>query len=444
MARILIVDDDFAFRGSLAEMLLDLGHDVMEADNTKAGLRYLATACVDAAIVDLRMPEEDGLVFLRRASTISTVPCIMLTAYAGSDNTIEAMRLGAFDHLTKPVVRATLVGALERALRKMPAVIDDSSTVSQQMLDHNLLVGSSEVMREVFKHIGLAANSGATVLILGETGTGKEVVAKALHRNSQRAKRPFVAVNCAAIPAELIESELFGHVKGAFTGATATRIGRFQEADGGTLFLDEIGDMAVSTQAKILRVLQERELTPVGGGEVVRVDVRIIAATHRNLSKEIKEGRFREDLWYRLQVLPIRIPALRERLSDILQIAEHFLGLLGGDTPKRITPAAAKSLLDYSWPGNVRELRNTIERAAILSHGQFIDAEHIGLSSEPAVAKGVAIDWDGRLDEAVAHVELAMIERALRATDGNRAEAARRLGISRQQLYRKFDEFGMQ
>ena len=447
MARILIVDDDVAFRSSLAETVGDLGHEVLEAGSTAAGLRLLSAHAIDAAIVDLRMPEEDGLVFLQRAPAIAAIPCIMLTAYASGDNTIEAIRLGAFDHLTKPVPRTALVETLERALRQSTAASDSSAApdaASAAASERNQLVGDSEAMRQVFKQIGRAATSDATVLILGETGTGKELVARALHRNGSRAGRPFVAVNCAAIPAELIESELFGHVKGAFSGATQHRMGRFQEADGGTLFLDEIGDMALPTQAKILRVLQERELTPVGGSQSLRVDVRVIAATHRDLPQEIREGRFREDLWYRLQVVPIMVPPLRERPGDILAIAEHFLRQHGGDSPRRISAAAARRLLQHAWPGNVRELRNTMERAAVMSHGSCIEAEHLALPTLSATspAQGMQIDWDGPLAAAVAQVERLMLERALAAANGNRAEAARRLGISRQQLYRKLEEAG--
>ncbi|MBP0600656.1 sigma-54-dependent Fis family transcriptional regulator [Herbaspirillum sp. LeCh32-8] len=442
MARILIVDDDAAFRQSLAEMLQDLGHEALEAGSTGAGLTLLAHARADLVIVDLNMPDEDGLVFLRRASALSSAPCVMLTAYASSDNTIEAIRLGAFDHLTKPVARATLVEMLARGLRQAPQGQADDA-LEQGSHDRHQLVGDSEAMREVFKTIGRAADSDATVLVTGETGTGKELVARALHRNGRRAPRPFVAVNCAAIPAELIESELFGHVKGAFSGAVGERLGCFREADGGTLFLDEIGDMALTTQAKILRALQEREITPVGGSRPVRVDVRIVAATHRDLQEDMREGRFREDLWYRLQVLPIRVPALRERLGDILPIAEHFLRLLDAAAPKRMSPAAARLLLAHSWPGNVRELRNTMERAAILSRGRYIDADDVGLPADAGRPGMPGIDWSGTLAQAVGAVERAMIERALRVADGNRAEAARSLGISRQQLYRKLDELGL-
>ena len=450
MASILIIDDDAEFRASLADMLHDLGHTVLEAEATEPGLQRLRTEVVDVAIVDLRLPGEDGLAFLRRAEPVSTVPCIMLTAYASGGNTIEAMRLGAFDHLTKPVARTTLIETLARALQQrsiaQAEVAPAGSAADHAPADPYELVSSSEAMRQVFKRVGLAACSEATVLILGETGTGKELVARALHRNSARAAKPFVAVNCAAIPAELMESELFGHVKGAFTGAVGERIGRFREAQGGTLFLDEIGDMPLSTQAKILRVLQERELTPVGGTHVIPVDVRIAAATHHDLPTAVKEGRFREDLWYRLQVVPVVLPPLRDRPGDVLLLAEHFLRLIGGDTPKRLTPAAARLLVAHPWPGNVRELRNAMERAAILSQGQVIDADQISLQANPAGAANSTrpdIDWDGGMAAAVACVEREMILRALAKAVGNRADAARRLGLSRQQLYRKLAEFGI-
>ncbi len=443
MARILIVDDDTAFRESLAEMLGDLGHGVSQAPTVAAGLQILQAGSVDAAIVDLRMPGEDGLAFLRKARGLSRAPCIMLTAYASGGNTIEAMRLGAFDHLTKPIARTALVEALDRALQGAGPAQDsgDGQAGQPQMHDDGELVSGSEAMRQVFKRIGLAADSDATVLVLGETGTGKELVARALHRNSARAERPFVAVNCAAIPAELMESELFGHVKGAFTGAVSDRAGRFREAQGGTLFLDEVGDMPLPTQAKILRALQEREITPVGASRALPVNVRIIAATHRDLPAAVRQGSFREDLWYRLQVVPVHLPPLRERLGDVLLLAEHFLRQGGGASPKRLGADAARLLLAHDWPGNVRELRNAMERAALLCPGPVIGPEHIGL--QPAAANGPAIDWNGPLAPAVAQLEREMVTRALAATMGNRAEAARRLGLSRQQLYRKLAEFGL-
>jgi transcriptional regulator with PAS, ATPase and Fis domain len=289
------------------------------------------------------------------------------------------------------------------------------------------------------------------VLVLGETGTGKELVAQALHQNSARAAGPFVAVNCAAIPAELLESELFGHVKGAFSGATADRPGRFREADGGTLFLDEIGDMALPTQAKILRVLQEREVTPLGARHSQQVDLRIVAATHRDLEAEVAAGTFRADLWYRLQVITIALPPLRERAGDVTLLAAHFLRGQAGGHAKRLSEPALRALEAHDWPGNVRELRNTMQRAMALSEGDLIEIEHLGLGAVrqagaatlPAAA-GADIDWDGTLERALAQVELAMLRRALDAAAGNRSEAARRLGLSRQQLYRKLAQYRME
>ena len=470
MAVILIIDDDAAFRVTLAETLEDLGHSVRQAASCEAGLRALADGGVAVAIVDLRLPGDDGLAFLRAAPDIAPgVPCMMLTAYASGANTIEAMRLGAFDHLTKPLGRAALTHALDRALKAgadaaqampaTPAANDDDSGD-----DH--MLSNSEGMRAIFKRIGLVADSDNSVLVLGETGTGKELVAQALHHNSARARGPFVAVNCAAIPSELLESELFGHVKGAFSGATSDRPGRFREADGGTLFLDEIGDMALPTQAKILRVLQEREVTPLGARHALPVDLRIVAATHRDLEAEVAAGAFRADLWYRLQVITIMLPPLRERDGDVALLAAHFLQRHAGERGKRLGEAASRALQEHDWPGNVRELRNTMRRAIALSEGDVIEVEHLGLggarhtaaasvsmsSAAPtttmataAVDAGIAgIDWDGTLESALEQVELAMLNRALDAAAGNRSEAARRLGLSRQQLYRKLAQYGLE
>jgi len=456
MAMILIVDDDAAFRATLAETLEDLGHDVRQAASCEAGLRALAEGGVAAAIVDLRLPGDDGLAFLRAAPAIAPgVPCLMLTAYASGSNTIEAMRLGAFDHLTKPLGREALTAALGRALKagaqaahKTPGTPAPDGDL---YIDEKIL-SNSEEMRTIFKRIGLVADSDNSVLVLGETGTGKELVAQALHQNSARAAGPFVAVNCAAIPAELLESELFGHVKGAFSGATADRPGRFREADGGTLFLDEIGDMALPTQAKILRVLQEREVTPLGARHSQQVDLRIVAATHRDLEAEVAAGTFRADLWYRLQVITIALPPLRERAGDVTLLAAHFLRGQAGGHAKRLSEPALRALEAHDWPGNVRELRNTMQRAMALSEGDLIEIEHLGLGAVrqagaaaalPAAA-GTNIDWDGTLERALAQVELAMLRRALDAAAGNRSEAARRLGLSRQQLYRKLAQYQME
>jgi DNA-binding NtrC family response regulator len=346
------------------------------------------------------------------------------------------MRLGAADHLAKPIGREDLKALLARML-SAPAPVPLSPVA-----DDDELVGSGSAMREVQKTIGLLADSDSTVLISGETGTGKEVVARAIHRHGRRAKAPFVAVNCAAIPGELLESLLFGHVRGAFTGAFADRAGSFQEAGGGTLFLDEIGDMDPAMQAKLLRVLQERVVTPVGG-RPMPIDVRVVAATHRDLPSAVRAGHFRQDLYYRLGVVPLRLPPLRERLADIVPLAEHFLALVaGGGEPKRLSSDAASRLLIHSWPGNVRELRNAMERAAVLVRRPVVTAADLDFLNTSGPLPNT--DWlAGTLPEAVARLEAEIIRRALVSAGGNRARAAERLGIRRQLLYDKIARYGL-
>jgi DNA-binding NtrC family response regulator len=331
------------------------------------------------------------------------------------------------------VPMAVLVGHKADA---RPASVDES--------EGETLVGSSEAMRRVQKTIGLAADSDATVLVLGETGTGKEMVARALHDHGRRKAKPFIAVNCAAIPGDLLESELFGHVKGAFTGAASDRTGAFREANGGTLLLDEIGDMPPTMQAKILRVLQDKVVMPVGGRPAA-VDIRVIAATHRDLTEWIAEGRFREDLYYRLNIVRITLPPLRERLADILPLAEHFLRAVSAQAPKQLTAQAAARLLSRGWPGNVRELKNVIERANVFVRGNIIDAGDLDLASDiPRTSFAGPVDWlAGDLPTALARLEEAMIRRALDSCGGNRAEAARRLNVHRQLLYAKMQRYGL-
>jgi DNA-binding NtrC family response regulator len=438
MPTILIVDDDAALRDGLAETLTDLGHIAEQAANGEAALARLARGRVDAVLLDLRMPGLDGMEVLRRLRAQPDAPPVaVLTAVPTAGNTIEAMRLGAVDHLAKPIGRADVADLLARMLPDNgPARPASPATAEED------IVGSSAALRDVQKAIGMLADADTTVLITGETGTGKEVVARAIHRHGRRGARPFVAVNCAAIPAELLESQLFGHVRGAFTGAVADRAGSFREADGGTLFLDEIGDMDATLQAKLLRVLQDRVVAPLGGRPVA-VDVRILAATHRDLALAVREGRFREDLFYRLGVVPLALPPLRDRLADILPLAEHFLALTGGTQPRRLSAEAAGLLLAHPWPGNVRELRNAMERVAALARRPVIAAADLAFLG--SAAKPPETDWlDGELPDAVARLETAMIRRALTACAGNRAEAARRLGIHRQLLYDKIRRYGIE
>jgi DNA-binding NtrC family response regulator len=434
MARILIIDDDKSFREALAESVRDFGHDVVEVSCAQEAFKLIGN--VDAAFLDLKMPGISGIEFLREAKPMA--PVIVLTAFADSSNTIEAIKLGAFDHLTKPIGRSDLQRVLAEALKNPQITPGGDAPPSGDDM-----IGFSSGMREVQKKIGVAASGEVTVLIEGETGTGKELVARAIHRFSDRGKRPFVAVNCAAIPRELLESELFGHVKGAFSGAFQPRTGKFREADGGTLFLDEIGDMPLEMQAKILRVLQDRVVTPVGGQSSYQVNIRILAATHQDLGKKIQDGNFRQDLYFRLNVLNIRLPALRERGSDILLLAEHFL-VRSTSPPKSLSAAAAKLLLEHSWPGNVRELENVIRSSSLAVRGTVIDARDLQMAVTESLAE-IRIDDLSELDfhSAVNRFEKLLLAKALKKAHGNRAEAARLLNIHRQLLYAKLKEHGM-
>jgi two-component system NtrC family response regulator len=438
MAIILVVDDDPAMRDTLAEALVDLGHEPYLAESGAAALDFLSTTKIDAAFIDFRMSGMDGLELLAHIRELKSPPPIaVLTAHATAHNTIEAMRLGAFDHLTKPIGRE----ALSRVLTAMLAAGAQKRTASTDPAEDGL-IGSSDAMRAVQKTIGRLADSDATVLITGETGTGKELVARAIHDHGQRARQPFVAVNCAAIPTELMETELFGHVKGAFSGAVRDRLGAFREAQGGTLFLDEIGDMDPAMQAKILRALQERVVTPVGGASIP-IDARIIAATHRDLQQHVADGSFREDLYYRLNVVPIHLPALRERLADIVPLAEYFLDLAGSG--KRLTAEAAAALVRYGWPGNVRELKNVMNRMSVTVQSNLIEASDLFSSENSLLAETHAADWpDEDLPTATLRLEDLLIRRALAKCGGNRAEAARILNIHRQLLYTKMKRLGIE
>lgn len=449
MARILIIDDDAAFRATLADTVASFGHEAVQSGSAEEGLRELERGRYDAIFLDNRMPGMNGLEALvaLKDRVRNPPPVVMLTAFVSGANTIDAMKLGAFDHIAKPIRRDAIREVLERALRREHAM-QSASEANADTNEAGELVGISSTMREVHKRIGLAAASESPVLILGETGTGKEMVARALHRHSSRARLPFLAVNCAAIPHELLESELFGHVRGAFTGATADRPGSFRSASGGVLLLDEIGDMALAVQAKILRVLQEGEVMPLGSNQAVKVDVRLIAATHHDLQTTVGDGRFREDLLYRLNVLPIRIPPLRERLADIIPLAEHFLRLAArADRPKGLTAEAAQRLLRHAWPGNVRELKNLMDRCQTLVRYPVISASDLDeLWENTPVGFSAALPpdlLDADLPTATARLERILIAQAMAQSGGNRAEAARRLGIHRQLLYRKLKEFDL-
>jgi len=444
MTVVLIVDDERALRDGLSEAVRDLGYEPVVASSGREALAIAARTKPDAALLDLRMPDMDGLQVLTRLRNDADgakPPIAIITAYATAANTIEAMRLGAFDHLTKPVGREDLASLLERMVRsRSPKSLNvappDADSVPED------LIGSSNSMREVQKTIGLVADSDATVLITGETGTGKEVVARTIHRVGARGAGPFMALNCAAIPPDLLESELFGHVKGAFTGAVLERKGAFREAHGGTLFLDEIGDMDLAMQAKILRAIQERVVTPVGG-RPQKINVRIVAATHRDLEQWVKQGLFREDLFYRLNVVPIELQPLRKRAADIVPLAEHFLALASSPN-RQLSNDAVQRLTDHAWPGNVRELRNAMERVAVMCRSDIVTALDLGfLTAAPSLEADVAGSSSGDLSSAVENLERRMIAEALAESKGNRAEAARRLGIHRQLLHAKAEKYGL-
>jgi DNA-binding NtrC family response regulator len=443
MTVVLIVDDEKALRDGLSEAVRDLGYEPVVASSGREALTVAAGAKPDAALLDLRLPDMDGLQVLMRLRNDTDggkLPIAIITAYATAANTIEAMRLGAFDHLTKPVGREDLASLLERMVRSRTPrssklAPPDADSVAED------LIGSSASMREVQKTIGLVADSDATVLITGETGTGKEVVARTIHRVGARSAGPFLALNCAAIPPDLLESELFGHVKGAFTGAILERKGAFRDALGGTLFLDEIGDMDLAMQAKILRAIQERVVTPVGG-RPQKIDVRIIAATHRDLEQWVKQGRFREDLFYRINVVPIELQPLRKRTDDIAPLAEHFL-TLASSPGKNLSGEAVQRLTGHAWPGNVRELRNAMERVAVLCRSDTVTADDLAFLTATRSQQADEHGNNGDLSSAVENLERRMIAEALTESRGNRAEAARRLGIHRQLLHAKAEKYGL-
>jgi two-component system nitrogen regulation response regulator GlnG len=468
-ARVLVADDEASIRFVLRETLETAGHEVIEASSGDAALQALAGERVDIAFFDIRMPGPSGLELLDQLrATGSDVAVVIMTAQSTFENAVEAMKRGALDYLVKPfgmdavqalVAKVMRTRALERELRSL------RREVGRRAVPGDRLVGRSGALLEVFKTIGRVASSDVPVLVTGESGTGKELVARAIHQASARTEQPFVAVNAAAIPRELLESELFGHERGAFTGAVDSRPGRFREARGGTLFLDEIGDMPLELQAKLLRVLQSGEVTSVGGRRPEHVDVRIIAATHRDLDAAVRDGRFREDLLYRLRVVPIEIPPLRERPEDISALAQHFVARYAeelGSGRRVLSPDALECLLGHAWPGNVRELENAIKRALVLGSGEVLTREAFAFL-EPPPAPGEAAQPAGleelvlrEVDAALAsgardlheallqRIERPLLERVLAHTGGNQLRAAALLGINRNTLRKKLTELGIE
>jgi two-component system, NtrC family, response regulator AtoC len=448
---ILVADDSAAIRDLLREALVDEGYDVSEAATGEEVLTAFAGngASPDLAVMDIRMPGKDGLDVLRtlRASRNDELPIIVMTAFGTASIAIEAMKLGAFDYIAKPFELEEVTLAVERFLERR----DLSDRVVRLMAETNrdeILIGDSPVMQDIYKVVGRVSRSDATVLISGETGTGKELVATVLHRNSTYSAGPLIKVNCAALPETLLESELFGHEKGAFTGAVAQRKGRFELAHKGTIFLDEVGEMTLATQKKLLRVLQEREFERVGGTTTVKVDTRVVAATNKDLPREIELGNFREDLYYRLNVIALELPPLRERLSDIPLLVEHFLNkhrYSRGSGPARISQEAMAKLMGHDWPGNVRELENTIERAVIMARGGIIAADHVTFPGQEArrpvdVTQVIA---DGMsLDDFLRDMESRYLREALRQAGGDEGVAAGLVGVPPRDFAERLERSG--
>ena len=447
LATVLVVEDDDAMRDLLVEELSDAGFSVLEASSGRQGIERVRAGGIDLVITDLRMPELDGFDLIRDIRATEAPPhIVMITAFGSIETAIKAVKLGAYDYITKPFEIEELILVSDKALKERRLVrrVERLQREVEGRYRFDSIIGPSEAMQRVMSLVNRVASSSVSVLITGESGTGKELVARAIHYNSARADQPFVPVNLAAVPEALIESELFGHVRGAFTDARSDRTGLFAEADGGTIFLDEIGELAPGLQAKMLRTLQEGEIRQVGATRTQTIDVRVLAATNRDLDEMMASGEFREDLFYRLNVVDIHIPPLRQRPEDIIPLAEHFLAVASAklDPPRalKLSPSCHRALLGYGWPGNVRELQNIIERGVALSDGRSIEADDLPSQVRKRVdADFLATAVARRL--TLAELELEYIVRVLDDEGGNKTRTAQRLGLDRKTLYRKLEEY---
>jgi two-component system response regulator PilR (NtrC family)/two-component system response regulator HydG len=443
---VLVVEDDAAMRELLMEALTDEGYRVELANGGHAGIARVREGGVDLVVTDVKMPDLDGLDALQEIRAVETPPhVIVITAFGSIETAIKAVKLGAYDYITKPFDVDVLTLGVEKALneRGLRREVARLRREVARPYQFDNIIGKSQPMQDVFALIRRLAGSAANVLITGESGTGKELIARAIHYNSPRAKRPFVAVNCAAIPDTLLESELFGYKRGAFTDARTDRAGMFVEADGGTLFLDEIGDLSPPLQAKLLRVIQEREIRPLGAARPEKVDVRVLSATNRDLEERMKQAVFREDLFYRLNVIQVALPSLRDRADDVLPLADHFLAEAAKRTGKRVSQfsqAALKVLCAYPWPGNVRELENVIERAVALAEGHELGVDDLPPQVRERRSSDVLAGALAR-NLTLAELEREYIARVLSAEGGNKTRAAQRLGLDRKTLYRKLEEY---
>ena len=468
MATILIIDDNDTIREGLTQVVKKMGHDVLAASSGKTGIELFQKRPADFAITDLKMDGMDGVEVVRRLSELDPdCPTMIITAFGTVETAVEAMKLGAFDFIIKPfapeVVRLKVERALElRAARKergrLAAETDyRRAEEAAQFPGYGEIVGKTEAMQKVYQAIEKVAKTDTSVAIYGESGTGKELIARAIHQRSKRSDKVFIKVNCGALAETLLESELFGHERGAFTGAIKRKLGRFELADTGTLFLDEIGDITPSLQTKLLRVLQEREFERVGGEATVKVDVRIVSATNKDLAKEVAEGRFREDLFYRLQVVPMTIPPLRDRREDVAPLIAHFIAKLGPKTNpnvKGISDAALMRLLAHRWPGNVRELGNVIEQALVFTEGSLIPPDALPeilrgpVEPRPGAQAGAeglpTLTGDLALPDLLDDLEKQLILKAYAQAKGVKTETARLLGIKTSALYYKLEKYGVQ
>ena len=451
MSRVLVVDDEKNYLIVLGDLLEDEGYDVLTASSGTEALEIIDTTPVDTVLSDIKMPGISGTELLDEIlSRDPDLPVILMTAYAEVDQAVAAMRRGALDHIQKPFDNTHIKRAVARGVEKRSLVKNIRQLQSELGTLWGDIIGKSKAMRDVFSVMKRVAVTPTTVLITGESGTGKELIARGLHRASPRSEAPFVSVNCAAVPENLLESELFGYEKGAFTGANSLKQGKFEYADSGTIFLDEVGEMALGLQVKLLRVLQEHEVQRVGGNKDIKVDVRVLAATNRDLKQEVEEGRFREDLYFRLNVVHIEVPPLRQRRDDIPFLAAHFVDKFGkklGTQVKVVDPGVTASLYKYSWPGNVRELENVIERAMVLCKGPTITEADLPpeIRESPEIEDSVdtLISWEKGLAETLDAIEERMIRQALERAGGVQAKAAKILDVSRSNLQYKLKKYGL-
>ncbi len=452
MKTILVVDDEASIRQSLEGILQDEGFRTVFAENGEKALEKIREENPELVLLDIWMPGIDGIETLRRARELwPDLLVVMMSGHGTIETAVRALKLGAYDFIEKPLALEKVLLSIQHAL-KMNQLLEENRSLKARIAKDYEMIGSSPLIRQLKQQIGIAAPTNGWVLITGENGTGKELVARGIHNLSHRRDKPFVEVNCAAIPEDLIESELFGHEKGSFTGATAQRRGKFDQANEGTLFLDEIGDMSLKTQAKVLRILQERKFERVGGNRTIEVDVRVIAATNKNLEEEIAQGNFREDLFYRLNVLPFHVPPLRERRDDIPALANHFLEYFSRQESREIkalSPEALADLKNYTWPGNVRELKNLIERLVIMTPGSVISQENL----PPNLTTRQSGDLSGQrvlgsaasnLKEAREEFERDFILQKLEENDWNISRTAEIIDLERSNLHRKIKSYGIE